>query len=81
VATAVGGTPELVEDGVNGLLVPPDAPGALAEVIMKLCASPRERQRLAMGARSTAARCTLPAMVEQTEALLQSVARVGCHGS
>ena len=81
VATAVGGTPELVEDGVNGLLVPPDAPGALAEVIMKLCASPRERQRLAMGARCTAARCTLPAMVAQTEALLQSVARVGCHGA
>jgi glycosyltransferase involved in cell wall biosynthesis len=81
VATAVGGTPELVEDGVNGLLIPPDPPGALAEAITKLCASPQERQRLAMGARCTAARRTLPAMVAQTEGLLQSVARVGCYGA
>ncbi len=30
VGTAVGGTPELVRDGVNGFLVPPGSPGALA---------------------------------------------------
>ena len=30
VATAVGGTPEAVQDGVNGYLVEPGDPGALA---------------------------------------------------
>jgi glycosyltransferase involved in cell wall biosynthesis len=33
IATAVGGTPELVEDGVTGLLVPPASPEALAAAI------------------------------------------------
>jgi glycosyltransferase involved in cell wall biosynthesis len=33
VATAVGGTPELVEDGVSGYLVPPGDPGKLADGI------------------------------------------------
>ena len=33
VATAVGGTPELIEDGQTGFLVPPANPGALAERI------------------------------------------------
>jgi glycosyltransferase involved in cell wall biosynthesis len=80
VATAAGGTPELVQDGVNGRLIPPDAPGVLAEMLAKLAASPPERQRLAVGARGTAARFTLEALVAQTEALLQSVIRVSRNG-
>jgi glycosyltransferase involved in cell wall biosynthesis len=45
VATAVGGTPELVRDGVNGFLVPPGAPGALARRILDaLAAGPRSRR-------------------------------------
>lgn len=33
VATAVGGVPEMIEDGVHGLLVPPGDPARLAEAI------------------------------------------------
>ncbi|PLX44071.1 MAG: hypothetical protein C0609_06405, partial [Deltaproteobacteria bacterium] len=40
VATAVGGVPELVEDGVNGILVPPGEPRALAEAVQALVVSP-----------------------------------------
>jgi len=36
VATAVGGTPEVVEDGVDGFLVPVESPDELASRIVKL---------------------------------------------
>lgn len=43
VATKVGAIPELVEDGVNGLLVSPADPAALAVTIDKLLTSPELR--------------------------------------
>lgn len=36
VATEVGGPEEVIQDGVNGLLVPPDDPQALADAILRL---------------------------------------------
>jgi glycosyltransferase involved in cell wall biosynthesis len=36
VASAVGGLPEAVRDGVDGLLVPPEDPRALADAIREL---------------------------------------------
>lgn len=50
VATAVGGIPELIEHGHNGLLVPPEDPSALADAIVELL-SDRRRIR-AMGRRA-----------------------------
>ena len=35
ISTAVGGIPEVVKDGVNGLLVPPNDPDALAAAILR----------------------------------------------
>jgi glycosyltransferase involved in cell wall biosynthesis len=40
VATNVGGVPEVVENGVSGLLVPPKRPDLLAEAIQRLLGSP-----------------------------------------
>jgi glycosyltransferase involved in cell wall biosynthesis len=49
VATAVGGTPEAVADGVDGYLVPPGDPIALARRILGVLKS--EDERIAMGQR------------------------------
>ena len=40
VATNVGGNPELVVDGVNGLLVEPQNPRQLSEAILTLALNP-----------------------------------------
>ena len=40
VATAVGGTPEVVADGINGRLVPPRNPVVLAQAILEMIADP-----------------------------------------
>jgi len=52
VSTPVSGIPELIEPGVNGLLVSPNDPAALAEAIDKLLASQELRERLARAARA-----------------------------
>jgi phosphatidyl-myo-inositol dimannoside synthase len=54
IATKVGGIPEIVRDGVNGLLVPQKEPEALAHAIERLKRSPEERRRLGEEARRTA---------------------------
>lgn len=55
VSTAVSGIPELVRDGENGLLVPPEDPQALASALLKLAADAPLRDRLAAAGRDTVA--------------------------
>ena len=47
IAAAVGGVPEVVRHGVDGLLVPPGDPRALAESIVRLMGDASLRNRLA----------------------------------
>jgi glycosyltransferase involved in cell wall biosynthesis len=47
VATRIDGVPELVEHGVNGLLVPPESAGDLAEALISLNENPEFRDELA----------------------------------
>ena len=54
VATAVGGVPEVVQDGQNGLLVPPGDAPALAGAMRRLL-DPGLRDRLAAAARPSVA--------------------------
>jgi glycosyltransferase involved in cell wall biosynthesis len=51
VATRVGGTPEIVEDGENGLLVPPGDPEALAAAVSRLLQDKATAIRLRESAR------------------------------
>ncbi|MGR6964769.1 glycosyltransferase [Geodermatophilus sp. URMC 61] len=46
VASAVGGVPELVDDGATGLLVPPGDAAALSGALTRLLAEPAEADRL-----------------------------------
>lgn len=54
VATAVGGTPEIVRDGASGLLVPADDAAALARAVERVLADPALAAHLARGARDHA---------------------------
>jgi glycosyltransferase involved in cell wall biosynthesis len=70
VATRVSGSADAIVDGVNGRLVAPGDPQALAQVIKELLRQPDERRRLADMARNTvAARFSLEAMLRQLEEL------------
>ena len=53
ICTAVGGVPEWIRNGENGVLIPPRAPEALAEAILALAADPLLRKRLGARARET----------------------------
>lgn len=50
VGTNVGGIAEQIEDGVNGLLVPPDDPAALADALEKVVSDPAYRYHLSRAA-------------------------------
>jgi glycosyltransferase involved in cell wall biosynthesis len=80
VATRVGGHAELIEDGVNGLLVPPQDPEALAAALRRLANDPLLAVRLGQAAReSIADRFSLPAMAARFTDFYQSL-RPGSGG-
>jgi glycosyltransferase involved in cell wall biosynthesis len=55
VSTAVGGIPEIVEDGKHAILVKPGEPAAMAEAIGVLLSNPDTADKLANAARNLAA--------------------------
>jgi glycosyltransferase involved in cell wall biosynthesis len=75
VATAVGGTPELVIDGETGVLVPPGDPGALAAALGKVLADPELARRLGEAGRSRVlASFSLSAMTDRVLGLYADAA-------
>ena len=68
VTTPVSGIPELIEDGMSGLLVPPNDPAALAGAMEQLLDSADLRDRLRITARKT---------VEQTFDLQRNALTIG----
>lgn len=73
VATAVGGVPEAITDGVEGRLVPPSEPAALAEAILAVATDREERARLAAGAAARGEGFDIAPAVERTEALYREL--------
>lgn len=70
VATAAGGTPDVVLDGVTGLLVPPGDAGALAAALERLIRDPELRRAMGAAGSHRARACfSAQAMVERTQML------------
>jgi glycosyltransferase involved in cell wall biosynthesis len=73
VATTAGGIPTSVTDGVDGLLVAPEDPDALADAILQVIQDGELRARLVAAGRERAAGHTAEAftriLVEELEAL------------
>ncbi|HLA40231.1 MAG TPA: glycosyltransferase, partial [Candidatus Glassbacteria bacterium] len=68
IATKVGGTPEVIEDGVSGLLVPPSDSEALARAMRSLIENPELARRYGQaGKQRIAEHFSLGRMVQQTE--------------
>ena len=74
IATAVGGVPELVRDGENGLLVPPGDPGALASAIERFVREPGLRERLAAAAAGSVAHLAAELLYTRLEGILTRAA-------
>lgn len=66
VATSVGGNPEVVTDGVGGLLVPPGDPEALAKALKRMSTDSTLREQLRAGALGSACKFTQEAMITGT---------------
>jgi len=67
VATSVGGIPDVVEDGVSGLLVEPGDVEGLRAALERLLSDPALRRRLGQAARTRIVdRCSVEAVAEAT---------------
>jgi glycosyltransferase involved in cell wall biosynthesis len=76
VATNTGGTPEIVRDGIEGLLVPPRDAGALAQAIGALLVDSERRARLGdAGLARVRAEFTIERYVARTVAVYDDVIR------
>jgi glycosyltransferase involved in cell wall biosynthesis len=82
VASAVGGIPEVITSGVDGLLVPPASPPALASALISLARSSSLRERLGRAGRATVvARFSIDAQVLRIQELYEEeLLRAGVLG-
>jgi glycosyltransferase involved in cell wall biosynthesis len=75
VSTSVGGVPVLIEDGVEGLLVPPNDAPAMAAAAQRILTEPLLAEGLSQNARGTAERLDWAVILPQWEVLLEQLSR------
>ena len=69
VATAVGGLPDIIDDGRTGVLVPPREPRALANALVGLLLDPVRRDRMADAATERLGEFTIDAVARRFASL------------
>lgn len=74
IGTRVGGVPDIIEHGRNGILVEPGDAGAIADALRALWAEPPRRARLAEEGRQTVARFSISCTAAQTQAAYEALA-------
>lgn len=74
ISTAVGDIPSIIQDGINGILVPSDDADALANSILDLMEDKDKRERLANAGRETAKKkFSIESNIEKTREVYLSV--------
>ena len=74
IGTSVGGIPEVVKDGVNGLVVPPVDPESLADAMRFLLKDPEKMKRMGEAGRDMFVKGhTKEKMLDDLEALYESI--------
>jgi glycosyltransferase involved in cell wall biosynthesis len=73
VATAVGGIPDQIRHGREGLLVPPADPDRLAAAVLELLEDPRRARAMAAAGRRRAAELDHDRMVDRLEAIYHTI--------
>ena len=70
IATAVGHIPNLIDDGVNGLLIESGSSSAIIDALMKVVSNPQLRQRILREGYNTARDHTVAAFIQDVLALV-----------
>ena len=73
ITTTAGGNPELITDGVNGILVPFDNKEAIIDGLTRLLEYPETRSRIVQSARGRSKDFAQTIMLEKIEALLRTI--------
>lgn len=66
IGTNIGGIPEIIQDGINGLLVPPDDPKILAKALTQLLLDSELQQKLSINAQEIVKKFNVDHMIERT---------------
>jgi glycosyltransferase involved in cell wall biosynthesis len=74
VATAVGGVPEAVRSGLEGILVPAGRPDLLGDAVVELALDPARRSRMSLAAAQRASLLDIRPAAARVEALYEQIA-------
>ena len=73
VATAVGGVPQVLTDGVDGMVVPPGRPSELADAIQRLVDDPELRKRLGAAAKERSSMFDVSSACREIEGIYRAL--------